>query len=133
MCNKNSDHMMYSSWNIVCNRRRDRQTDGQMDGQMDGLTDKRKKWHIEVDIPPKKLTISLALKIHIFLFRISNNFPLFNLTEYKSKLNIYSTFNSWWCVLCKKKKISSRIEKNTILSCPKNNQGSISTTQAQSR
>ena len=33
--------MMYSSWDML----RDRPTDGQ--------TDRQKKWHIEVDAPPK--------------------------------------------------------------------------------
>ena len=42
MCTKNCDLMMYGSWNNV----RDGSTDWQTDGQ--------KKWHIEIDIPPKK-------------------------------------------------------------------------------
>ena len=42
-CTKNYDQTMYSSWDML----RDRRTDGQMDGQ--------KKWHIEVGAPPKKL------------------------------------------------------------------------------
>ena len=42
MCTKNNDHMMYGSWNMVCNKLMDRQMDGQ------------KKWHIEVGAPPKK-------------------------------------------------------------------------------
>ena len=33
---KNYDHMMYGSWNMVCNGR----TDSQIDGQTDGWTDK---------------------------------------------------------------------------------------------
>ena len=34
------------------------QIDGQKDGQMDGQMDRQKKWHIEVDPPPKKQHIS---------------------------------------------------------------------------
>ena len=42
MCTKNYYHIMYSSWDMVC----DRQTDGQ------------KKWHIEVE-PLLKLVQSI--------------------------------------------------------------------------
>ena len=45
MCTKNYDQMMYSSWDMVHEKR----TDGQTDGQ--------KKWHIEVGAPPKKRNI----------------------------------------------------------------------------
>ena len=38
MYTKNYDKLMYSSWDTVCDR--------QMNGQ--------KKWHMEVDAPPKK-------------------------------------------------------------------------------
>ena len=41
MCNKNYDQMMYCSWDMV------------RDGRKDRLTDGRKKWHIEVGAPPK--------------------------------------------------------------------------------
>ena len=37
MCAKNCNQMMYSSWGMVC----------------DGWTGRWKKWHIEVDAPPK--------------------------------------------------------------------------------
>ena len=42
MSTKNYDQMMYSSWDVVHDRRTDRQTD------------RRKKWHIEEGAPPKK-------------------------------------------------------------------------------
>ena len=41
MCIKNYDQMMYGYWDMVCNR------------QMDRLTDRQKKWHIEMGAPPK--------------------------------------------------------------------------------
>ena len=37
MCTKNCNQMMYSSWDMLCDR----------------WTDRWKKWHIEVDAPPK--------------------------------------------------------------------------------
>ena len=45
-CTKNYDQMMYSSWDMVRNKWTDR--------RMDGWTDRWKKWHIEVGVPPKK-------------------------------------------------------------------------------
>ena len=54
MCTKNYDHMMYSSWDMVHNRRTDRQTDG-------------KKWNIEVAVPPKKHCWSIYWQICSFL------------------------------------------------------------------
>ena len=41
MCARNYDHMMYDSWNMVCDR------------QMDGWTNGQKKWHKEMGAPPK--------------------------------------------------------------------------------
>ena len=54
MCTKNNDHMIYSSWNMVCNR----WTDRQMNRWMDGWTDVQKKWHIEVGAPPKYIKLA---------------------------------------------------------------------------
>ena len=42
MCAKNYDQMMYGSWDMLHDRRTDKQTNGQ------------KKWHVEVGAPPKK-------------------------------------------------------------------------------
>ena len=50
MCTKNYDHIMYASWDKVHNRWMDRQ----MNRWTDGPTDRQKKWHIEVGVPPKK-------------------------------------------------------------------------------
>ena len=44
MCNKNYDHMVCSSWEMVCNRWRDKWMD-------------RKNWNIEVGVPPKKRSL----------------------------------------------------------------------------
>ena len=38
MCNKNYDHMMYSSKEMVCDGQIDRQTDRQTDRQMEKVT-----------------------------------------------------------------------------------------------
>ena len=46
MCAKNYDHVMYGSWDMVCNRQTGRQAERQIDGW--------KKWHIEVGAPIKK-------------------------------------------------------------------------------
>ena len=61
ICTTNYDHMMYCSWDMVCDRQTDRWTDrrtdgwtdGQTDGQMDDQMDGWKKWHIKVSAPPK--------------------------------------------------------------------------------
>ena len=45
MCTKNYDQMMHSSWDMVCDRWKER--------KMDRWTDGCKKWHIKVDAPPK--------------------------------------------------------------------------------
>ena len=45
MCTKKNDQMMHSSWDMVCDRRKER--------KMDRWTDGYKKWHIKVDAPPK--------------------------------------------------------------------------------
>ena len=50
--------MVYSSWDMMCDRQTDRQTDRRMG--------RKKKWHIEVDVPPEKyvyLYISLDFTI----------------------------------------------------------------------
>ena len=49
MCNKNYDQMMYCSWDMV------------RDGRKDRLTDGRKKWHIEVGAPPKIIDLIFFL------------------------------------------------------------------------
>ena len=43
ICTKSNDHMMYSSWNFLCEGQMDRQTVGRTD-----RTNRQKKWHIEV-------------------------------------------------------------------------------------
>ena len=55
MCTKNYDQMMYSSWDIVC----DRWTDGQ------------KKWYIEEGAPPKK---NRTRTIYSIIPEILNNY-----------------------------------------------------------
>ena len=50
-CSKNYDQMIYSSWYIVHN------------GWTYGQTDRRKKWHIEVGVPPKKFISTNAYSI----------------------------------------------------------------------
>ena len=49
MCTKNYDQMMYGSWDMV----RDR--------WMDRWTDRQKKWHIQVDVPPNNCFGELAV------------------------------------------------------------------------
>ena len=44
MYTKNYDHMIFGSWDMVCN--------GWTDGQIDWWTNGQKKWHIEVGAPP---------------------------------------------------------------------------------
>ena len=44
MCTKNYDHMIFGSWDMVCN--------GWTDGQIDWWTNGKKKWHTEVGAPP---------------------------------------------------------------------------------
>ena len=50
-CSKNYDQLIYSSWYIVHN------------GWTYGQTDRRKKWHIEVGVPPKKFISTNAYSI----------------------------------------------------------------------
>ena len=66
MCSKNYGQMMYSSWDMV----RDRRTDGW------------KKWHIEVGAPPKNLAAFAA----IFLTCVR---PFWNMYE---RVNLYFLF-----------------------------------------
>ena len=58
MCTKNNDHMMYGSWNIIC----DEWTDGWID---------TKKWHKEVGVQLKNLTD--WLNANIILLNVKKN------------------------------------------------------------
>ena len=59
MCTKNYDHIMYASWDKVHNRWMDRQ----MNRWTDGPTDRQKKWHTEVGVPPKKITLQKKIRL----------------------------------------------------------------------
>ena len=60
MRTKNYDQMMYGSWAMV----RDRRTNKQTDGRTDERTDTQKKWHIELNSPPKNKQKSKWVFIH---------------------------------------------------------------------
>ena len=56
MCTKNYDQMKYGLWDMVCDRWTDRWTNRWIDGQ--------KKWHIEVNAPPKNVETNYVVQGH---------------------------------------------------------------------
>ena len=81
MCTKNYDQMMYDSWDMVCDRRTDRQMDG------------RKKWHIEVGAPPKQLAIHIISFLLKTVWKSTYNRPWNNCQS--------SDINQRWCSFVK--------------------------------
>ena len=79
-CTKNYDQMMYDSWDMVYDRRTDRQMDG------------RKKWHIEVGAPPKQLVIHISLLLKT-VWKSTYNRPWNNCQS--------SDINQRWCSFVK--------------------------------